>query len=101
MKILPVEKYLEMSPREKLEYFMEQQQFYNMEGTDGVRKLESILEKMGYQERGGFIGASPILNFLSDNSGMIEKFIEFIREHGHRDEDTIEYIQDHVEVELE
>lgn len=50
---------------------------YNLEGTNGVRKLDDLCADLGYT-RGQFIGANPIMNFLADNPGAMRSIVEFI-----------------------
>ncbi len=49
------------------------------EGTSGVENLRKLLGVIGYKE-GNYLGyGNEIINFLSDNSGAIEKIIECVK----------------------
>jgi len=56
---------------------IDDRRLYNLEGTDGVRKLDDLCADLGYT-RGQFIGANPIMNFLADNPGAMRSIVEFI-----------------------
>lgn len=63
---------------------IEQERYY-FEGSNGVKNLCRIVRALGYKDRmyfGQFEGASygDLINFLEDNSGAVEKIIEFIEE---------------------
>ena len=64
-----------------IDEWMEQSQIRSMEGCSGVKNLEKLCGEIGYN-KGAFLSASPIFNFLADNSGAIEAIIEFIRDAG-------------------
>ena len=65
---------------------LEDRRMYNLEGTDGVRKLDDLCADLGYT-RGQFIGANPIMNFLADNPGALQGIVEFIGEWVERNEE--------------
>jgi hypothetical protein len=65
---------------ELFEEYLNESRMYNLEGTDGVRKLDDLCAGLGYT-RGQFIGANPIMNFLADNPGALELLMGFISEH--------------------
>ena len=72
----------DLSDGEILDAYLDENQMYHFEGTEGVRKLEKVCKVMGYNN-GNFIGSEvAIANFLSDNSGAIEALLEFIRDSG-------------------
>ena len=52
---------------------------YHFEGESGLQRFEKLIEMLGY-ESNGFRFGSLIEVFLSDNSGAMEKIIEFISE---------------------
>lgn len=62
-----------------------EQERYHFEGTNGVKNLCRIVRALGYKDPmyfGQFEGASygDLINFLEDNSGAVDKIIEFIEE---------------------
>ena len=65
---------------------IDDRRLYNLEGTDGVRKLDELCADLGYS-RGQFIGANPIMNFLADNPGALQGIVEFIGEWVERNEE--------------
>lgn len=68
---------------ELFDKYLKDNRMWRMEGTDGVRNLETICANLGYTS-GQFIGANPIMNFLADNPGAMEAIVEFVRDHiGH------------------
>jgi hypothetical protein len=65
---------------ELFDQYLDRNRMFHFEGTDGVRKLDSLCGDLGYTD-GQFIRESPIMNFLADNPGATESIIEFIRDH--------------------
>jgi hypothetical protein len=65
---------------------IDDRRLYNLEGTDGVRKLDDLCADLGYT-RGQFIGANPIMNFLADNPGAMRGIVEFIGDWVERNEE--------------
>ena len=63
---------------EVLQRWQEQEKAYHYEGTQGVDNLEKLCKAIGYTRNGAYIGASPIFNFLADNSGAIDAIIEWM-----------------------
>ena len=72
-----------MDGQELLEVIMDGQNWHCNEGSSAVKKLGELCGDLGYN-KGQFIGANPILNFLADNSGAIDALLEFIAE-SHKD----------------
>ena len=62
---------------ELVEAFVEHNRFYCMEGNQGVSRFTQLVAAIGYNHQSGDYG-HPILNFLADNSGAIEKLMEWI-----------------------
>lgn len=62
---------------ELVEAFVEHNRFYCMEGNQGVSRFAQVVSAIGYNHQSGDYG-HPILNFLADNSGAIEKLMEWI-----------------------
>lgn len=62
---------------ELVEAFVEHNRFYSMEGNQGVSRFTQVVAAIGYNHHSGDYG-HPILNFLADNSGAIEKLMEWI-----------------------
>lgn len=63
---------------ELIRKYRDQEGITSNEGARGVNNFEKLCKAIGYDKNGAFINASPILNFLSDNSGAIEALIEWI-----------------------
>lgn len=69
-----------MTLADLIEQWRSENRAHCMEGTSGVRKLQSLCEAIGYKE-GQFIGSEvALLNFLADNSGAIDAIIEWMGE---------------------
>lgn len=81
MKTPTIAEYEEMDPSEKIDLYLQQNEMWHFEGSEGVRKFEDLLRALNYNDCGGFMGDHPIHNFLSDNPGAIERLIEFIHEY--------------------
>jgi tRNA U34 5-carboxymethylaminomethyl modifying GTPase MnmE/TrmE len=84
-----------------IERYISANRLYNMEGTSGVRNLETLLDAMGYDRNGQFCGASSIMNFLSDNSGAIEAIIQFIMDNYRPDDEPIVDLMNSLDLEQE
>jgi len=67
------------------------------EGESGVNSLRTLVKDLGYNERGTYLGADPILNFLADNPGAIEKLYDFVQEWVGRNEEWNEALNEAVE----
>lgn len=52
---------------------------YRFEGDSGLDRLETLIKALGYKSH-GFQFGNLIEVFLSDNSGAVERIIEFIAE---------------------
>ena len=61
-----------------LNKWQDENKAWRNEGTTGVDNLENLCRDIGYDKNGAYINASPILNFLSDNSGAIEAIHEWM-----------------------
>lgn len=62
-----------------LQRWLSANKMYNWEGDSGLKNLEKLCQALGYS-RSGFQFGDPIHAFLSDNSGAVEKILEFIEE---------------------
>lgn len=50
------------------------------EGSTGVKDLTALCDAMGYGDHHGLFESNPLIAFLCDNPGVIEKIQEFIAE---------------------
>jgi hypothetical protein len=67
-----------MTLTDLIEKWRSENRAYCMEGTSGVRHLQKLCEDIGYKD-GQFVGYNvALLNFLADNSGVIDAIIEWI-----------------------
>ncbi len=66
---------------ELVEKWQVDNKIYHFEGTTGVDRFEKLCKVLGYTD-GNYFNASPILNFLSDNSGAIDALVNWIKESG-------------------
>jgi len=93
-----IEEVEEMDNEEVLDLYMEQNNLYRTEGTQGVDNLRSLCAALGYDRNGQYIGSGhELINFLADNSGAVEALMEFVREHA----DSYENINDDMRYEIE
>lgn len=60
--------------------FLNEHKLFSFEGESGVKKLEVVLNEIGYKES-GFAYGSAVENFLQDNPGAIQAILDFIEEH--------------------
>ena len=62
-----------------IEKWQDMNKAYHFEGDSGLQKLEDLFKAIGYKGH-GFRFGDPIHAFLSDNSGAVEKIIEWLME---------------------
>lgn len=61
---------------EVFERYVDEKRMWNLEGESGVRKLETLVEDLGYGQ--GFMSGRAIEEFLADNQGAMEAVVNFI-----------------------
>jgi hypothetical protein len=68
---------MEKSMSELVEEYRDVHHIYSMEGDRGVKRLEKLLEVLGYKGH-SFKYGTVVESFLSDNSGAIDAIVEWI-----------------------
>lgn len=66
---------------EKYDRYIEKNDLYRTEGTQGVLNLTKIVNEMGYREM-PYQGGDSLNLFLEDNPGAVEAIHAWIRENG-------------------
>lgn len=79
-----------------VEIWIEQNKAWHFEGDHGLKKLERLVETLGYHQT-GFRFGNPIEVFLSDNPGACDAIVEFIREWVDRNSNWKERLRESVE----
>lgn len=85
---------------ELLERWQDQNKAWHFEGEGGMKKLEALVEVLGYRDT-GFRYGTPIEAFLCDNPGACEKIVEFISEWADRNSEWRESLADATQTEDE
>ena len=87
---------------EVFERYVDAKRMWNLEGESGVRKLETLVEDLGYGQ--GFMRNRAIEEFLADNPGAMEAVLVFVSEWVDRNtewEDALEEVVGPEEEEFE